>query len=562
MERLRQLLNFISAQMTGLTLSQRVAIGLCAALIAGSLLWLLQWSTTPETVPLVNTKFTYDDLQVAEEALKAKGVSYDVVGTRILVREVDRHNAVRVLHSAGALPEGSLFDMAAVVADQNPFQSPQARAYAQNYAKGNELAKIISTYPFVEKASVLVNPRTKRRLGGSTDVPTASIAVTLKPGREMSGEAVEGFAKLVAGAVAGLKPFNVNITDSRTGRSYNVPRPEDAVGFGYLGIVKKHEDHLRKKIMDKLADIPGLRATVTVELDTSKRTTQKFTYHEPQPKVDSAQSTEMSSARQPAEPGVQPNLGTAVTAGPSGEVSTTEETKTENFPPQPSETEIIEQGPFVPKGVTAAVGIPRSFIVGVYRAQDPDAPDAPKDDDPEFAAIRDAQIARVQSSVERIVQARSAQDVQIDVYPDMEWSAEGGTWRQASGGTAVSSAGGEVPGALVVARTYGPAAGLGALALMSLFMMVRMVRKSTEMIGPAAARAGAEFSEMPEEEAVLTVGPRAVGQAEGAEGLLTGKEVDERTLRFQELSREVTKMVEEDPAAAAELVRRWVEEAD
>ena len=122
MDRLRQLLNFIAAQMSVLTLSQRVAIGLCAVLVAGSLLWLLQWSTAPEAVPLVNTKFTYDDLQVAEEALKAEGVSYNVVGTRIYVREVDRHNALRLLHAAGALPEGILFDMAAAVVDQNPFK--------------------------------------------------------------------------------------------------------------------------------------------------------------------------------------------------------------------------------------------------------------------------------------------------------------------------------------------------------------------------------------------------------------------------------------------------------
>ena len=54
MERLRQLLNQITAQLGLLTLSQRLAMGLSAALIVVSLLWLMQWSTTPDLVPLVN----------------------------------------------------------------------------------------------------------------------------------------------------------------------------------------------------------------------------------------------------------------------------------------------------------------------------------------------------------------------------------------------------------------------------------------------------------------------------------------------------------------------------
>ena len=50
-----------------------------------------------------------------------------------------------------------------------------------------------------------------------------------------------------------------------------------------------------------------------------------------------------------------------------------------------------------------------------------------------------------------------------------------------------------------------------------------------------------------------------VGQAEVSESLLTGKEVDAGTLRNQELAREVSKMVEDDPAGTAELLRRWIE---
>lgn len=223
MDRLRQLIRQINAQLSVLTVSQRLAIGLCAALAVVSLLWLLQWSSVPDLVPVVTGGFDFDELSTARQQLAAQGIHHEPRGLGIYVRVSDRRNALRVVNEADALPEGSLFDMEAVVQDGNPFQSPQARAYAQTYAKGNELAKIIATSPFVKKASVVLNPATKRRLGERSDVSTASVTVTLAGSREMTQAMVEGFAKLVAGTVAGLKPHNVFITDARTLRSYSLP---------------------------------------------------------------------------------------------------------------------------------------------------------------------------------------------------------------------------------------------------------------------------------------------------------------------------------------------------
>ena len=79
MDRLRQWSNQISAQLSVLTVSQRLAIGLCAALVAGSLLWLLQWSTTPELVPLITQEFTFDELEAAEQSLSSNGIRYEVL---------------------------------------------------------------------------------------------------------------------------------------------------------------------------------------------------------------------------------------------------------------------------------------------------------------------------------------------------------------------------------------------------------------------------------------------------------------------------------------------------
>ena len=175
MDRLRQLINLITVRMSDLTISQRVAIGMCAALVATSLLWLLQWSGTPELVPLVTHKFSYEELDSAEEVLNEKGTPYEIRGARIFVRAVDRDMLIRKLYSGGALPEGSLFDLGDLVAGGNPFDPPEQVRIKKNVAKSNQLAKIIATWPFVKSASVLINETSRRRIGVEGDVPTASM---------------------------------------------------------------------------------------------------------------------------------------------------------------------------------------------------------------------------------------------------------------------------------------------------------------------------------------------------------------------------------------------------
>lgn len=508
---------------------------------------------------LVDRQFTFAELDAAEEALKVNGIEHSIRGNRVFVPSVDRDNALRLLYSVEALPDGSLYDMATIVAEKNPFQAPEARQYAQTYAKGNELAKIIATSPFVKQASVLINPKTKRRLGGVSDVPTASVAVTLTTGQEMTEAMVDGFAKLVSGAVAGLKPHNIYITDTATGRSYNLPHPDDVASFDVFGIEKRREAHLQSKIMGALAYIPGLRVAVSVEVDSSKRVTHKTRHDAPQTKVESSITSEQGSQSAASESGVQANLGQAVTGGGVGQTSLTEETTTEYFNPTLSETETIEQIPFATKRVTADVGIPRSFIVGVFAARQPDKSD-PKDDDSEFVKVRDEQIARVKSGVVRIVMAREPDDVKVDVYPDMEWSADGGVWSRAPAGVGLARAGADAFDPIGMFRDHGPQVGLGVLALVALLMMRRIVR-NVPPPPPLPERLITEMEERARsEEPVLGEGPHPVGKAALSESLLVAREVDDETLRYQELGEEVAKLVEADPEGTAELIRRWMED--
>ena len=62
-----------------------------------------------------------------------------------------------------------------------------------------------------------------------------------------------------------------------------------------------------------------------------------------------------------------------------------------------------------------------------------------------------------------------------------------------------------------------------------------------------------------EETIDMGMGDEVVGEAAATDALLVGREVDERTLQSQKVVDQVTEMVKEDPEAAVNILRRWME---
>src|SRR3989304_10389963 len=98
----------------------------------------------------------------------------------------------------------------------------------------------------------------------------------------------------------------------------------------------------------------------------------------------------------------------------------------------------------------------------------------------------------------------------------MEGGANGGTWSRAPAGAALAEAGSEAVDAIWLARTYGPEAGLGVLALMSLMMMMRVVRKAAPT-GGAGLPISPQVAEVSGGEPILAVPSGPVGRAARAQ---------------------------------------------
>ncbi len=561
MDFLKRTIDQITRQLEVLTRSQRIAIGMCAVFVAGSLIWLVQYSAGPELVPLLNQQMTLDELDSGLEELRTQRIEAKAVGDRIYVRPADRNAALLALNRADALPKDTSVGFAELMGDDNPFRPADENKWRRQVALGTELGRILGSGEDVVTARVIIQDKTKRRVGAQQSVhATASVYLKLGRGAAFNRHLVEGVCRFVASAVPGLEPYHVTVVDAATMRAHPLPGPDEELAAGLLDERKQNEKHLTDKILAALQSVPGVLVSVSVDLDARKRQTQTQEYGKPEIKTEETSETSSETGGASGETGVTPNVGVAVNGGMNGERNRTEESRAEYYQSKAVKIENIEHAPFTVARATASIGIPRSFLVGIHHARFGASEEPAKlDETEEFRLIRDAEIARVRSAAMNILMTKDPEDVDVEVFYD--FAPEGGELNTFPGGdTMLATASGD-GGAMDFFRSYGTQTGLFALALMSFFMMTRLVRKSTDAVKSALPPQPRTPPEDFEDE-MLQVSGGPVGQAAASEGLLVAQEVDEDTLRFSQVGEQVSQMVSSDPQAAAELIRRWAETSD
>ncbi|MFQ5489586.1 MAG: hypothetical protein ACE5GE_02590 [Phycisphaerae bacterium] len=544
MEALRQLLHGLGRQLGMMSRSQQMVVVLCGVIVAGSLLWLTQWSARPRLVPLLDQPMTAEEMSAAVAQLQAMRTDFEEVGDRIFVKPGERRRLQRELLTRGGLPQDTSLGFENLLKDQSPFQPESINRRNFQIALQNELAAVIAEDPTVSRATVFINASSQRKLGARSNlVPTASVDVSTSSGASMGHGQVMGMANLVSGAVAGLSPHNVRVIVN--GRPRTIPGPEDDIGFGLLEQKKKNEKHLEDKIRDQLAYIPGVKVAVSVELETTRKRTQLTDYTDPEPKTDTTKTEETNSGSAGSEAGVSPNTGTALTGSAGGASTSKEESSTEFFKRDVTRVETMEQVPMVVKRAMASINIPRSYFVSVFSAQDSEA-SSPSDDD--LKVLIDIEKLRVKAAVKRVLQTDDEDAVQVDWFPDLAPEHPG---QFAESPIYAAGGGEEAEGTVATLTGYAPTVGMVGLAVGSLLMMFMLVRKSGRSIDmlPPELEAPADPDEVQTMDAALL-----------SEGALVGQEVDEQTLRFQNYTEQVAKMVDEDPDTAAELLQRWAEQ--
>ena len=153
-----------------------------------------------------------------------------------------------------------------------------------NYRRAlqGELARTIGHIAAVHSARVhLVMPE-KALFREQQEKTTASVALTLVPGRHLASEQIRGITQLIASSVPGLDPQDVVIVDDtgqilrKDERTNNLAQPE-----AQLAHQRAQESDLERKVQTLLEPAVGkgkVRARVSVTLDFQQleRTEERF----------------------------------------------------------------------------------------------------------------------------------------------------------------------------------------------------------------------------------------------------------------------------------------------
>jgi flagellar biosynthesis/type III secretory pathway M-ring protein FliF/YscJ len=558
MDLLKNQFDRIQQQLAGLSASQKMLAACLVVIIVMTISWWGRYAADPEMTPVVEQALAPEELSAVRRQLQSSGIPSKVSPDGKVLVPADRFTeAVADLTFSEALPRSAKLDFQALVKDMNPFTSQSTtEAQFNNYLQ-MRLGEVISRFPGVRSADVLVDPTDKPRIGGGS-LPKATVAIRMKPGEHSTPtqKVVDAAAHFVAGSRSNLSWDRVEvIVDGIVCRV----RDAQAAGGGgeYREQAVKFERDLEDRVRQQLSYIPQMRVSVAVKVTMDSTHTKSITYDKdgvilkPIEETEKTSESSTPSASGGGEPGAQPNIGMSIASAPAaaGPATTTEtESKTKSQLLAGEQVKEVTTPAGMGTPVSAAVHIPRSYIAGVIKQERP-APNAnaPEPDDAAIQARFKLEMDSIRKGVKAATGLENEQAVMVSMYtplpPEMAGLGMAAAASASSGfSTTVVSAAGAHSREIV----------LGGLAVVSLFMVSMMVRKSNPL--PAVAVAPAPHMPMP----VLDANELLAGEVSEGKQMLDAMELDDDAVRAQQMLDQVSSMVEENPDAAAGLVKRWL----
>jgi flagellar biosynthesis/type III secretory pathway M-ring protein FliF/YscJ len=562
------------AQLRDLSFSQRLAIALGAALVAVSLIWMIQWAATPEMVPLLpGQTLATDELAQLRAGLEALGVPARVSGNTILVRAAENRAALLAqLGVRDQLPSDTSIGFDALVKEANPWISQEENNKRWTVAMQRELERVLRQLAGVKSAHVFLNLSGQRR-GFTRQEPaaSASLSLVMKGGEPVSRALALAAARLVAGAVRGLPLRNVEVIDGSGAVALDWESEQSVGGAGLARLRHEHEQRLTQMIRNQIGFDPALRVSVRVELDPTARESETRTPVEGVETRTSTRSQETTRGRAGEPAGVQPNVAVGSPRAGVSEQSTISESESDLATGLEHKSERTSPGEV--KEIFAAINVSHGALAAIYRRANPDKGEPALED---IEAIFRVQSEKIVKQVQKLVKPQDPNQVAVEWYYEGSGSATPADAPPARSGVSLTD----------YVQRYGATAGLGLLALVSMVLLLRVarVRETGEAFGieigmpkeaidaarhaqqavQAAAQAqkkvdarrpAAAVGVADDEDAVVST--QAVGVA--ADALLEGQEVDEGMVQVMKMLEQIGKISDRDTDAVAALIEKWMD---
>ena len=240
---------------------------------------------------------------------------YTEGGGAILV-PADRVHDVRLKLASQGLPKGSVSGCDTMEANRFGMTQFQERLTFQRGLEG-ELTRSIQALSSVSSARVHLALPNQNGFFREQQKPSASVLLSLHPGRALDKGQLAGIVHLVASSVPEMNPSAVSVLDD-TGKLLSA-NPDAAAGVDaeQLQYVQQIEQLYSRRILDMLEPLVGkqnVKAQVTAELDFSQ-TESTTESHKPNQTPDSGavrsqQLVESTNGTQPTPPAGVPGATT------------------------------------------------------------------------------------------------------------------------------------------------------------------------------------------------------------------------------------------------------------
>ncbi|MBN1943065.1 MAG: hypothetical protein JW849_07200 [Phycisphaerae bacterium] len=193
-----------------------------------------------------------------------------LLGALILLFSRSADDSFPVTHSPAVAPSASgeaISALRAGAGDADVWSTRSQRARKWQVAKMEALSRLLTAFPAVAEATVLLEPGREAKFGRPGAAATAAVHLVLAPGAAMTPDLLRAVIDQTAGGVSELSPQAVRVIDS-AGRSYTLgdvqTLPADPREF------RRAERQFREKIQAALTYVPGLAVVVEAEVKDGK----------------------------------------------------------------------------------------------------------------------------------------------------------------------------------------------------------------------------------------------------------------------------------------------------
>jgi len=320
--------SFMALALGALSPRQKIALMIAVAAIIALIVGIWMWGQAPEYRVLYSNLSDRDGGAIID-SLQQQNIPYKFSeGGGALLVPADKVHEVRLHLASQGLPKGSLVGFELM--ENQKFGTSQFLEQV-NYQRAleGELARSMQTLAAVQAARVhLALPKpsvfVKEQLK-----PSASVVLTLFPGRTLDAGQINGIIHLISSSVADMPAKNVTVLDqSGSMLSPNKDGSDTPLDATQIKYVRQIEQDYIKRIESIVAPLVGadnVHAQITADIDFSQAEQTAETFGPNQPPNQAALRSQQTLE--------QRNGGTQTPAGVPGALS--------NQPPVPATAPIV-----------------------------------------------------------------------------------------------------------------------------------------------------------------------------------------------------------------------------